>query len=176
MAGLLNIFKKDKKGKEKKKDKEVDKAKKQEETKPADLEVKKKEKTGKKAEKKDKEEKKKAQKDQEKDGKKLSKPLKKDKKKIPEIAYRILIAPHISEKATILSEENKYVFKVSKEANKIEIKKAVEEVYGVDVVKVRIINVHRKRRRLGRYLGWRKGYKKAIVTIKKDQKIELLLR
>ncbi|HHE76766.1 MAG TPA: 50S ribosomal protein L23 [Candidatus Parcubacteria bacterium] len=91
-------------------------------------------------------------------------------------AYAVLESPHISEKATILSEGNEYVFKVNKRANKIEIKNAVEEVYGVDVVSVNIINIHKKRRRFGRYTGWRKGYKKAVVKLKKGQKIELISR
>ncbi len=98
------------------------------------------------------------------------------KKETSKIAYRVLGAPHVTEKATALTEENKYVFKVLPRTNKIEIKKAVEDLYGVDVVKVRIINVPKRRRRLGKQKGWRKGYKKAIVKIKKGQKIEILPR
>lgn len=98
------------------------------------------------------------------------------RKEAPGIAYRVLGAPHVTEKATALIEENKYVFKVLPRTNKIEIKKAVENLYGVDVIKVRIINVPRRRRRLGKQKGWRKGYKKAIVKIKKGQKIEILPR
>lgn len=89
-------------------------------------------------------------------------------------AYRILKFPHITEKATELSKENQYVFKVFPRANKTEIKKAVEEVFGVNVLSVKIIKVPRKKRRLGRIEGWRKGYKKAIVKIKEGQKIEIL--
>ena len=97
-------------------------------------------------------------------------------KKISEIAYRILKEPHVTEKATDLTKENQYVFKVFPRANKVEIKKAVEDLYGVDVLGVKIIKVPRKRRRLGRFEGWRKGYKKAIVKIKEGQKIEVLPR
>jgi len=90
--------------------------------------------------------------------------------------WKILKGPHVTEKATALSEKNKYVFKVYPGANKIEIKRAIEELYGVDVISVKIINVPRKQRRLGRISGWRKGYKKSIVKIKEGQKIEILPR
>jgi large subunit ribosomal protein L23 len=88
----------------------------------------------------------------------------------------VLESPHITEKATELTKHNQYVFRVLPRANKVEVKKDVENLYGVDVVDVKIINVPRKRRRLGRFLGWRKGYKKAIVKIKEGQKIEVLPR
>jgi len=91
-------------------------------------------------------------------------------------AYRILKTPQVTEKATDLVKKNQYVFKVYSRANKNEVKKAIESVYGVDVISVRIINVPAKRRRLGRQRGWRKGYKKAIVKIKTGQKIEVLPR
>lgn len=101
---------------------------------------------------------------------------KKPKTKISNTAYRILKSPHITEKATDLTKKNQYIFKIWPKANKIEVRKAVEEVFGVDVVSVRIIKIPRKRRRMGKILGWRKGYKKAIVKIKKGQKIEVLPR
>lgn len=91
-------------------------------------------------------------------------------------AYKVLKIPHITEKSTDLTKENKYIFRVWPETNKTEIKKTIEDLYDVDVVSVRIINIPPKRRRLGRTLGWRKGYKKAIVKIKKGQKIEALPR
>ena len=90
--------------------------------------------------------------------------------------YRILKSVHITEKATDLTKENQYVFQVWPAANKVEVKKAIKELYGVDVLSVKIINVPPKRRRLGRISGWRKGYKKAIVKIKEGQKIEVLPR
>lgn len=98
------------------------------------------------------------------------------KKKVLNEAWRILKSPHITEKATGLESQNKYVFKVFPRANKIEIKKAVEGLYGVDVVNVRIINIPRRQRRLGRQRGWKEGYKKAIVKVEKGQKIEILPR
>ncbi len=97
-------------------------------------------------------------------------------RKMPGIAFGILKHPHVTEKATDLAEEGKYVFLVQKSANKPQVKKAVENTYGINVVKVRIINVPPKKRRMGKQEGWRKGYKKAIVEVKKGQKIEILPR
>jgi len=88
----------------------------------------------------------------------------------------ILKTPHVTEKSTDLVGKHQYVFKVFPKANKTEIKRAIENLYGVDVIDVKIIKVPPKRRRLGRISGWRKGYKKAIVKIKKGQKIEVLPR
>ena len=85
----------------------------------------------------------------------------------------VLISPHITEKATDLTKKNQYVFKIEKEVNKNEVKKAVEEIYKVDVIDIKIINTPAKRRRFGRISGWKKGFKKAIVKIKEGQKIEL---
>lgn len=90
------------------------------------------------------------------------------------VAPKVLRGPQITEKATKLGENNQYVFKVYEDSNKLEVKKAIEEVYGTDVLKVRIVKVPKKRRRLGRSEGWKRGYKKAIVTIKKGQNIEIL--
>ncbi len=103
---------------------------------------------------------------------KVSKP----RAKISGTAYRVLKSPHVSEKATDLVAKNQYTFKILPRANKIEVKKAVEGLYNVDVIGVRIINVHRRHRRLGRITGWKKGYKKAIVKVKEGQKIEVLPR
>lgn len=85
----------------------------------------------------------------------------------------VFITPHITEKATNLTEKNQYVFKIDKKANKKEIKKAVEYLYKVKVLDVKIINVPAKRRQVGRISGWKKGYKKAIVRVKEGQKIEV---
>ena len=88
--------------------------------------------------------------------------------------HKILKSPLITEKATESAKKNQYIFKVYPEANKTEIKKAIESLYKVNVLDVKIINVPPRRRRLGRTSGWRKGYKKAIVKIKEGQKIEIL--
>jgi large subunit ribosomal protein L23 len=97
-------------------------------------------------------------------------------KRDSDTAYRILRGPHITEKADSLTAFGQYVFNVYTAAGKSEIKKSVEEVYGVDVVAVKIINIHPKKRRLGKVQGWKQGYKKAIVKLAAGQKIELLPR
>ncbi len=102
--------------------------------------------------------------------------VKRPKKRISGKASQILYSPHVTEKTTAIEGENKYVFKVLPRTNKNEIKKAIEGLYGVDVIGVRIINIPKRKRRLGKQKGWRKGYKKAIVKIKKGQKIEILPR
>ena len=93
-----------------------------------------------------------------------------------DIAWKSLHSPLISEKETFLEEKGKYVFKVLKRANKTEIKKAVEDLYKVKVEKVNIINTKRKKRRLGRVEGFKPGYKKAIVSLKEGDKIEIVPR
>jgi len=98
------------------------------------------------------------------------------KSKISNGAYKILKKPHVTEKATDLTSKNQYIFEVYPRSNKNQIKKAVEDVYGADVVSVNIINIPRKIRKLGRISGWRKGYKKAVVRIEEGQKIEVLPR
>ena len=101
---------------------------------------------------------------------------KKERKVVIGEAYRVLKAPHITEKAADLAKKNQYVFKISEKANKTEIKKAIENLYGVSVLAVRIIKIPKKLRRLGKQKGWKKGYKKAIIKIKKGQEIEVLPR
>ncbi len=88
-------------------------------------------------------------------------------------SYTIVKEPHISEKATILSEKSKYTFKVYSNANKPEIKKAVEGIYGVSVLQVNIMKSPKKKRRLGKTQGYKKAFTKAVVTIKEGQKIEI---
>lgn len=97
-------------------------------------------------------------------------------RKISGRAYRILKKPHVTEKSADLNSKNQYIFEVFQDANKNQIKEAVADVYGVNVLDVNIINVNPKRRRLGRTQGWSSGYKKAIVKIKDGQKIEVLPR
>ncbi|MBN1325373.1 50S ribosomal protein L23 [Candidatus Falkowbacteria bacterium] len=88
-------------------------------------------------------------------------------------AYRILIGPVVTEKATDLVSENKYEFEVADCANKIEIKKAIKSVYGFEPLNVNIVKVRGKRASYGRIEGKRKNWKKAIVTLKKGEKIEI---
>ena len=80
----------------------------------------------------------------------------------------------ISEKGTRLREkQNGYLFEVSRDANKIEIKRAIEAIFNVKVDSVRTIRVHGKPKRQGRFAGHRPDWKKALVTLAKGQTIEL---
>ena len=90
------------------------------------------------------------------------------------VVNEYIVRPHITEKATDLSAQNRYVFVVAPTAAKKEIGYSVEKMYGVKVESVRIINVHPKKMRLGRSRGIKKGYKKAIVQVKEGQSIEIL--
>ena len=89
------------------------------------------------------------------------------------IAYKVLVKPLVTEKSTELSNQGKYVFEVNRNSNKIEITKAVEGLYGVNVEKVNVIRVRGKVVVFGRTSGKRKNTKKAIVTLKKGQTIEV---
>lgn len=82
--------------------------------------------------------------------------------------------PIITEKVTMNSQFGQYAFLVGDSANKSEVKKAVEEIYKVKVEGVNVINVKSKKRRLGRTMGVRPGYKKAIVTLEAGQKLDIL--
>jgi len=86
--------------------------------------------------------------------------------------FPVLKEPHITEKSS--SKSNQYVFKVWPRTNKILVKREIEDVYGVKVKKVRIINIHSKKRKLGARQGYKPGYKKAIVMVEAGQKIEIL--
>ena len=86
----------------------------------------------------------------------------------------VLEHAHITEKASNLAEINQYVFKVAVNANKQEISRAVESYYGVSVIGVNVVNVPGRRRRRARGIFMEPGYRKAIVTVKKGQSIEVL--
>ncbi len=85
-------------------------------------------------------------------------------------ARDIIIAPIITEKAVIGLPEKKYTFKVASGANKIEIAKAAEEIFGVKVKKVNTISMKGHLRRMGRHEGYTSDWKKAIVTLTADSK------
>lgn len=87
-------------------------------------------------------------------------------------AHRILVSHHLSEKTNMLSLDGRYVFKIAPNANKIEVKKAVEKVYDVHVTGVNIVKTKGKFRRQGRTGGRTSDWKKAIVTLKKGEKIQ----
>ena len=85
----------------------------------------------------------------------------------------IIIAPVITEKSAHQAEQNVYTFKVASSANKIEIKKAIEAAFGVKVEKVNTLNTKAKSKRVGRYTGKTKTYKKAYITLADGEKIEI---
>ena len=86
-------------------------------------------------------------------------------------ANHIVLRPLVSEKGAHQQSQHKYFFEVERSANKIDIKKTIESMYKVDVVNVRVMNVRGKRVRFARRAGARKAWKKAIVTLKKGQRI-----
>ncbi len=85
-------------------------------------------------------------------------------------ARDIILAPVITEKAVSMLPEKKYTFRVANNANKIEIAKAVEEIFGVKVAKINTISMKGHLRRMGRNEGYTSDWKKAIVTLKPDSK------
>ena len=88
--------------------------------------------------------------------------------------YRDIIkAPIITEKASILKENNVYTFSVDVKANKTQIKQAIEAIFNVKVESVNTINVHPRKKRVGRYSGYTNRAKKAIVKLKEGSSIEL---
>ena len=84
-----------------------------------------------------------------------------------------IISPNITEKATSLSEFNKVVFKVHKGANKKTIKRSIEKIFKVNVIKINTINLKGKNKIVRNKKAFKPGYKKAIVTLKKGQSIDL---
>ncbi|MBE0478074.1 50S ribosomal protein L23 [Candidatus Aerophobetes bacterium] len=89
--------------------------------------------------------------------------------------YNIIISPVVTEKATDLQKEHVYIFKVPPEANKIDVKNAVEDFFNVKVEKVRTFHVRSKRRKWrGRVVGKTSQWKKAIVKLKEGYTIEKL--
>lgn len=88
-------------------------------------------------------------------------------------AYKIIKAPVITEKVTDLTQFNKYTFVVPRQASKSEIKKKIINVYGVTPIKINIINVSGKKIRYGRTRGMTKAWKKAIITLAPQDKLEI---
>ncbi|MFB0559087.1 MAG: 50S ribosomal protein L23 [Dehalococcoidales bacterium] len=87
--------------------------------------------------------------------------------------YQVLRRPLITEKNTALQAQGKYAFEVAGEANKLQIKQAVEKAFKVKVTAVNVTTVHGKERRVGRRQILTQPWKKAIVTLKTGDKIEL---
>lgn len=88
-------------------------------------------------------------------------------------AYRVLVKPLVTEKGANFATENKYLFEVACDTNKVEVKKAIEEVYGIMPTSVNIMNVLGKTKRFGRIKGKRKDWKKAIVTLPEGKTINV---
>ncbi len=97
----------------------------------------------------------------------------KEKEEFNRVFLGVLLRPHLTEKTSSGAEKNKYVFVVSKDTNRIEVKKAVEARYQVEVARVNVVNTQGKERKRGRQVGWRPGYKKAVVTLEEGQTIEI---
>ncbi len=92
-------------------------------------------------------------------------------------AYRILYRPLVTEKSVNLSsDKNQYAFAVAPGATKNEVKKTVQDLYGVKVARVNILNTKGKKRRVGGHEGWKPGFKKAIVFLAEGEKIEAISR
>ena len=89
--------------------------------------------------------------------------------------YRIISKPLMTEKGYALKEKyNQVIFKVEKAANKVQIRKAVEEIFKVKVKDVNVMNMAGKKKRLGRSIGRRSSWKKAIVTLMPGENIEII--
>ena len=96
------------------------------------------------------------------------------KEKMPVHYFELIKKPHISEKALRFNSENKYVFVISQSANKSEIKKAVASLYGVVVKSVNTTKVPSKPKKFKGVSGIKSGYKKAIITLEKGNKIDVM--
>ncbi|MDR1354070.1 MAG: 50S ribosomal protein L23 [Oscillospiraceae bacterium] len=84
--------------------------------------------------------------------------------------YDVIVKPIITEDSIKRLQEKKYTFEVARDANKIEISRAVAEIFGVKVKTVRTMNVRGRQKRVGRHVGFRSDWKKAIVTLTADSK------
>ena len=91
----------------------------------------------------------------------------------PRVLPDLIRRPLVTEKATRLLEENKYTFEVALRAKKPQIKAAIEDLFSVKVVSVNTCRPPRKKKRVGKFVGYRAGYKKAIVTLAAGDSITL---
>ena len=110
----------------------------------------------------------------------VKKGTKKKKKKVSEdlikkadLVNKVIISPVVSEDAMTKTTKGKYVFKVSSNSNKNQVAEAIEVLYGVNVVKVNVMKYKQKNHRFRMVKGKKSGYKKAIVTVKSGQEIQL---
>lgn len=86
---------------------------------------------------------------------------------------QIIKYPIITDKSTRLLENNQYTFIVNRYSNKLHIKKAIEYLFNVKVIKINTCRLPRKKKRVGKYLGWKPQYKKAIITLSENDTINL---
>mgnify|MGYP002738788052 CR=1 FL=1 len=84
--------------------------------------------------------------------------------------YDVILSPLVTERSMEIIDDNKYTFRVAKNASKTEIKDAVEKIFGVDVAKVNTVNMLGKTKRVGMRMGKRSDWKKAVVTLKEGSK------
>lgn len=89
------------------------------------------------------------------------------------VSYAMLLRSHVTEKASVLAGRNVYVFQVPAKATKLEIASAVQDIYGVPVQQVNIVNIPSKKIRVGRRHGVKAGYKKAMVSVKQGHQIDM---
>ena len=87
--------------------------------------------------------------------------------------FDLILRPVLTEKSALLMEQNKYVFEVARDADKLQIRQAIEEFFEVKVVSVNTIREPRKKKRVGRFIGFKPQYKKAIVTLGAGEEISL---
>jgi len=87
--------------------------------------------------------------------------------------YEVLRRPLVTEKGTVLQEQNKYIFEVAKGANKPQVKQAVEKAFNVTVKSINIMTVVGKKKRYGRAITQRPDWKKAVVTLKQGDSIQV---
>ena len=85
----------------------------------------------------------------------------------------VLLHPHITEKTAAAAHSRMYAFAISRDANKLQVKQAVESKYGVNVTAVRMVNIRGKEIRRGKQVGWKQGMKKAYATLAEGQTIEI---
>ncbi len=88
-------------------------------------------------------------------------------------SFDLIVSPIVTEKAALLMEQNKYVFDVDRRATKDRIKQAIEAFFEVKVIDINTSNRPHKKRRVGRFIGYKPSYKRAIVTLAPGDKIEL---
>lgn len=108
-----------------------------------------------------------------KEEKAAAKVAKKEAREMKSDPWRVIYGPLTTEKTTMLGEVNQYVFRVSRAAGKIQIARAIEELYGVNVIDVNTVHIKGKQVNFGRTRGKQSDWKKAIITVAKGEKIDL---